>query len=200
MLSNFEIGVDEVGRGPLAGPVTVAAVLIPKNFNFGELIYKNKKISLRDSKKHTEKQREDWFEYAKQKDISFIVSSVYPKTIDKINISKAVNLAAERCIKKIFLSHSLNKDEVDVLTDGGIRIGNKKSFIEYESIIKGDTKISSIKMASIIAKVSRDRAMNRYDKEFPEYNFSKHKGYGTKEHMNLLKFHGPCRIHRLTFI
>ncbi|MEX0689980.1 MAG: ribonuclease HII [Candidatus Paceibacterota bacterium] len=192
----YIIGVDEVGRGPLAGPVAVSAVLLPVDFK----IEKNNNTPLRDSKKHTELQREYWFNFIKESpEIVFSYSYVSPKVIDRINISKATNRAATLSVQKIIKKTGISPNNCYTLLDGGISLG-RNSNVEFESIIKGDEKIQSIKLASIVAKVKRDRTMVRYHKLFSNYNFKKHKGYGTREHMENIEKYGPCPIHRLTFI
>ncbi len=180
-------GVDEAGRGPLAGPVAGAAVLIDKN-NLPNL----KGIKIKDSKQLSEKQREEVFEAIKQEPrIKWSVSFVWPKVIDRINILKATELAWLRSLKKF-------KQWPDFLfLDGNRTLNNLK--IKQRAIVKGDEKILSVSLASIIAKVSRDRLMQRLDKKYPKYGFAQHKGYGTKLHLKRLRKFGPCEIHRKSF-
>ena len=195
----YTIGIDEVGRGPLAGPVVVVAAAVPTNFANR---IKHLKIPLRDSKKLSESQRKEWIEYIKtQKDIYFAIARVYPKAIDTKNISRAANSAAERAYKKLIKKYNLKT--VSVYLDGGLYIGSaKKQKLNKraQTIIKGDEKIPAISVASIIAKVHRDRLMVRLAKKYPKYGLGKHKGYGTREHLAALKKYGPTPAHRLTFL
>ena len=184
------VGLDEAGRGPLAGPVVAAAV----NFKFEiynlKSIYNNpifKKIN--DSKKMTAKDREEIYTVlVKHPDIKWGIGIVSEKIIDKINILEATKLAMQKSIK------NLKPDFL--LLDGNFKINSN---IPQRSIIKGDQKVISIAAASIIAKVTRDRIMQKYHKKYPQYGFAKHKGYGTKYHMEMLKKHGACPIHRKSF-
>jgi len=191
------VGLDEVGRGPLSGPVTVAAVIVNsklqiKNKNFKEIL-KN----TRDSKKLSEKQREKDFKLIQKCPyIKFVISSVGPKTIDKINIEKATKKAMKNCLNKILPKYNLKN--ILILIDGN-RILDKNQRIAQKAIIKGDDKIFSIALASIIAKVTRDRKMKKLSLQYPEYYFHQHKGYGTKLHRELIKKYGPCKIHRQSY-
>jgi len=183
------VGVDEVGRGPLAGPVLAAAVLITKKF-----IEKNNKLleGVRDSKTLSEKQREYYFEIIiKDPNIEFATSYCMPVTIDVLNILRANELAMKRAINK------LSKKPDIVLVDGNRKIN--KLNLEQKTFVKGDQNIFSIACASIIAKVTRDRMMRRYAKKYPQYGFDIHKGYGTKCHRAIVTKIGPCPIHRKTF-
>ena len=176
------VGLDEAGRGPLAGPVVAAAVAV--------LGYKKIKIkNINDSKKLSEKQRESVYKIlTNHPQIQWGIGIVLEKMIDKINILQATKTAMKKAIKKMQPDF--------LLLDGNFKI---KSEIPQKSVIKGDQKVMSIAMASIIAKVTRDRLMQKYHKKYPRYGFDKHKGYPTKAHFaNLQKF-GPCKIHRKTF-
>lgn len=176
-------GIDEAGRGPLAGPVVVGAVILPAD----SLIE-----GVNDSKKISEKKRERVFEEIVNTAISYSTGIVDQKTIDEINILNATKLAVKKAIQSLEIKPDLIL--VDALT-------NIETFgIPYKSIIKGDAKEYSIAAASIIAKVTRDRMMLEWDKVFPEYGFAKHKGYGTAAHIQALKENGPCMLHRKTFI
>lgn len=177
-------GLDEAGRGPLAGPVVAAAVIIDKNFKKGNL-------KVKDSKKLTEKQREDLFKVlTKHPSIKWGIGRVSEKVIDKINILEATKLAMLKAIKDLDC-------KVDYLIlDGNFKIDSK---ILQKSIIKADVKVFSCAAASIIAKVTRDRIMLKYDKKYPEYGFRKHKGYPTEYHRKIIKKIGFCPIHRRTF-
>ena len=203
------VGLDEVGRGPLCGPVTAAAVILSsprkrgseipifmgmtqKDQNFKEIL-KNTK----DSKKLSEKQRERIFKLIpKCPYIKFAISSVGPKTIDKINIANATKKAMKNCLNKILPKYNLKN--ILVLIDGN-RILDKNLNIFQKAIIKGDDKIFSIALASVIAKVTRDRKMKKLSLQYPKYYFHQHKGYGTKLHKKLIKKYGPCKIHRQSY-
>ena len=174
-------GIDEVGRGPLAGPVVAAAVILPPN-------YKNKEI--KDSKQLTAKKRENLSEIIRQDALSIGLGVVEASIIDEVNIFQAT-LAA---MKEATLNLSLMPDYL--LIDGSHRIFVS---IPQETIVKGDSLSVSVASASIIAKVSRDRIMEMYDRQFPQYNFLKNKGYATAEHREALKKHGHCKIHRRSF-
>jgi len=184
-------GLDEVGRGPLAGPVFAAAVVAKLNTKYRIL---NTKI--KDSKALTPKQREVFYNFlTKHPAIRWGIGSVSEKVIDRINILQATKRAMIRAIKN--LEKRNKKTKIDYLIiDGNFAIKTK---IFQESIIKGDAKIFSCAAASIIAKVTRDRLMDKYHKKYPQYGFNKHKGYPTKKHRLLIKKYGRCKIHRLTF-
>jgi len=179
------LGVDEAGRGPLAGAVVAGAGIIPEYFS--EL------DEINDSKKLTEKKREKLFEIIIEKCIVGIGISD-EKEIDEVNILNATFYAMRKAISQV-----TEKAEFDVvLVDGNHKI--KGYMGKQEEVIKGDAKSLSIAAASIVAKVTRDRMMLEVDKEFPEYNFAKHKGYGTKLHREILLEKGPCKYHRKSFL
>ena len=179
------LGVDEAGRGPLAGAVVAGAVIIPEYFS--EL------DEINDSKKLTEKKREKLFEIILEKCIVGIGISD-EKEIDEVNILNATFSAMRKAISQV-----TEKAEFDVvLVDGNHKI--KGYMGKQEEVIKGDAKSLSIAAASIVAKVTRDRMMLEVAKEFPEYNFAKHKGYGTKLHREILLEKGPCKYHRKSFL
>ena len=179
------LGVDEAGRGPLAGAVVAGAVIIPEYFS--EL------DEINDSKKLTEKKREKLFEIIMEKGIVGIGISD-EKEIDEVNILNATFSAMRKAISQV-----TEKAEFDVvLVDGNHKI--KGYMGKQEEVIKGDAKSLSIAAASIVAKVTRDRMMLEVAKEFPEYNFAKHKGYGTKLHREILLEKGPCKYHRKSFL
>ena len=197
--AKYIVGIDEVGRGPIAGPVTVCAFLI-KDDSFltgptcGEL------PKLRDSKKLSKKQREIWFEYLrkvkKEGLCDYAVSFVSPENIDKFGIAKCIQKALNESLKKVTSSEITNS--FNIFLDGGLHAS-----IEYknqETIIRGDELRPVISLASIIAKVSRDKIMTNYALEYPEYGFENHAGYGTKAHYDAIKKHGQTPIHRKTFI
>lgn len=180
----FIAGVDEAGRGPLAGPVCVACVIMPLD--------EDKIIEgINDSKKLTEKKREELFDKILNTAIAYNIHFVDEKVIDDINILNATKKGMSFCINN--LSHT-----PDVVLVDAVKCLDTN--VECVSIIKGDAKSYSIAAASILAKVSRDRLMLEYDKMYPEYGFAKHKGYGTKVHIEALKKYGKCQIHRESFI
>lgn len=188
--SKIVCGIDEAGRGPLAGPVVAACVVLDKN---NDILYLN------DSKKLSEKKRDLLYDEIIEKALAYGIGIIDNNTIDKINILEATHLAMKEALDnadKIYLKKFNNHIEV-VLVDA-LRIKNVD--ILQEPIIKGDAKSISIAAASIIAKVTRDRLMLEYDKVYPEYDFKKNKAYGTKFHMDVLKKIGPTPIHRKTFI
>ena len=181
MKKRYVIGIDEAGRGPLAGPVAVGAVAARANFK----LLKN----IKDSKKLSAKKREIWRKIIKN---NFECHCVFVshKTIDKIKIHNAVNLGVKKVLQKFSKKADL------VLLDGSLKA--PKNY-KQKTIIKGDEKIPLISAASIIAKTSRDRKMLFFHKKFPKYCFDRHKGYATKLHYKKLKKHGPCSIHRRSF-
>lgn len=184
---NLVGGVDEAGRGPLAGPVVAACVVIDKNFKIDS---DDLKI-VADSKKLSAKKREKLFSIIKDRVLAVEIGVVDNLTIDKINILQASFMAMRRAIKKL-------KIEPDyLLIDGNFKIPKLEK--PQTAIIGGDAKVFCIAAASIIAKVSRDWMMSEIDKQYPEYEFSKHKGYGTKLHFTKIKELGPCPLHRFSF-
>jgi len=176
-------GVDEAGRGPLAGPVCAAAVILPK----GAVIK-----GLDDSKKLTEKKRERLYDIIKQTAVAYSVAYGTLEEIETVNILEATYLAMNRAIEGLTV-----KPDFALIDGNRVPRGIK---IPCETVVKGDSKSMSVAAASVLAKVTRDRLMLEYDKKYPEYNFKKHKGYGTKEHTELIKQYGPCEIHRLSFL
>ena len=175
-------GVDEAGRGPLAGPVTAAAVILPKDANIPYL---------NDSKQLTPKKREELFEIIKKEALAYSVFSADSDTIDKVNILQATFIAMSESVK------SLNAIPDLCLIDGNHKIPGLT--LKQEAIIDGDAKSAAVAAASILAKVTRDRIMLDCAQNFPQYGFEKHKGYGTKAHLEALKKFGPCPIHRRSF-
>ena len=175
-------GIDEAGRGPLAGPVTAGAVIMPKDC---QILYLN------ESKKLSEKRREELFTEIKEKAVAWCVKTASPAWIDEINILQATYEAMREAIAglgvvpQLLLNDAVNIPQVEIL---------------QVPIIKGDAKSVSIAAASILAKVTRDHMMAEYDAIYPGYGFGKHKGYGTAAHIQALKELGPCPIHRRTFI
>ncbi|HEX2985532.1 MAG TPA: ribonuclease HII [Caproiciproducens sp.] len=175
-------GIDEAGRGPLAGPVFAAAVILPENAVID---------GINDSKKLSEKKREALYDVITQTAVSWSVGFATEKEIDQINILQATFLAMRRAC-----------DGLDVTPDYALVDGNRmpKLGVNTRTIIKGDALSASIAAASILAKVSRDRLMYEIDRIYPEYQFAKHKGYGTALHTEMLRKYGPCPIHRRTFL
>ncbi|MBI4119704.1 MAG: ribonuclease HII [Parcubacteria group bacterium] len=199
----YVIGIDEVGRGALAGPVVVAAVAMPRGLKLKATSNKRQALKLKDSKKLSPKQREEWFKYVKNHPhISYATARVTPKIIDRINITNAANLAATRAFIKLTQNSELKTKNLKILLDGGLYLSKSlKLKTKSSTVIKGDEKYNAIKLASIAAKVRRDRLMARkYHKLFPQYGFAAHKGYGTKRHLSAIKKCGPASLHRLTFI
>lgn len=176
-------GVDEAGRGPLAGPVFAAAVILPEDYEIE---------GLNDSKKLTEKKRDALFDEIIEHALAYSIQSVDHKTIDEINILEATMLAMKTSVENLSIKPEF------VYIDGN-RIP-KNMDIPTEFVIKGDATSASIAAASILAKVSRDRFMLKMDEEYPEYCFAKHKGYGTKLHYEKIREFGPSKIHRMTFL
>ncbi len=175
-------GIDEAGRGPLAGPVVAGAVILPKDVR---IMYIN------DSKKLSEKRREELFDIIMEKAVSVGVGIVDAAHIDEINILQATYEAMRQAVNKL-------EPQPDILLNDAVTIPGLE--MKQVPIIKGDAKSISIACASVIAKVTRDRMMYEYDKLYPEYGFAKHKGYGTAQHIEAVKEFGASPIHRLTFI
>ncbi len=176
----FIAGIDEAGRGPLAGPVVVAGVIMPLD----DII-----PGINDSKKLSAKKRDALFDVIMQKAVDVQVAVVDHNQIDQLNILNATKLGMAQCIRGF--------SRVDHVLIDAVKLD---ALVPTTAIIHGDALSYSIAAASIVAKVTRDRLMLDYDKQYPQYNFAKHKGYGTKEHVKLLQEHGPCAIHRKTFI
>ena len=175
-------GVDEAGRGPLAGPVCAAAVILPRNIEI---------VGLNDSKKLSEKSREKLYDEICEKAMSFGIAFASVEEIEELNILNAAMLAMNRAIAQLEPQPEL------ALIDG-----NRSSAIEINSrcVIKGDAKCADVAAASILAKVTRDRYMLEMAEKYPEYHFERHKGYGTKLHYEALREYGPCEIHRPSFL
>ena len=176
-------GIDEAGRGPLAGPVVVAAVIMPKDSMIE---------GVNDSKKVSEKKREKLYDLIINEAISYSVGIVDQNEIDRINILNATKAGLTEAVRTLKV-----KPDV-ILVDALTNIDT--CGIQYRSIVKGDAKSYSIAAASIIAKVTRDRIMRQWDEIYPQYGFAKHKGYGTKQHTQALLEYGACPIHRKTFL
>ncbi len=188
-MAKYVVGIDEVGRGPVAGPVTVCAVVLPKGFSPYLL------RGVKDSKKMTEFKREQWYERAvgwrKSGLINFYIRSVSAKEIDKNGIERAIKKAIRGTLSRV------DKD-AGVFLDG--RLSAPARFKKQETIIKGDEKKPVISLASVVAKVHRDRYMEKMGEKYPKYGFETHKGYGTKAHLKAVKKHGKCAIHRKSFL
>lgn len=174
-------GVDEAGRGPLAGPVVAAAVILPTSSQL---------IGLTDSKQLSETMRNIYYEEIKKQALSYHVSVIDNEIIDKINILEATKLAMIKALKGLDLMPHIGL--IDAVVLQGLPFPT-------QDIIKGDDKSISIAAASVLAKVTRDRLMDQIDLTYPEYGFNKHKGYGTKQHINALRQYGPSPVHRLSF-
>ena len=175
-------GIDEAGRGPLAGPVVAAAVILPK-----DVFIEN----LKDSKKLTPSQRERLYDEILEKAISYGIGMVDERCIDKINILNATKLAMKKAVKKLL-------PVPDILFIDAVTLDNMN--IKQRAIEKGDNLSISIAAASILAKVTRDRMIEEMDAVYPVYGFAKHKGYGTKEHIEAIKKYGVCPLHRISFV
>ena len=191
----YIVGIDEVGRGSLAGPVVVAAVALPQGARF-----KN----LKDSKKLSAKRREEWFAYVKGEGIAYMTARVYPKGIDTINISGAANLAAKRSFLRLLFTLGVKKQKgLKIFLDGGLYLSKEKVFLSKfypRTIVKADEKISAVKLASIVAKVTRDRYMVKLNRSYPQYSFHINKGYGTRTHIRAIKKRGNSEVHRKSFV
>lgn len=195
--TRYFVGIDEAGRGPLAGPVTVAGVMI------SERVALKIFSGIRDSKKLSAKQRELWYRLIiADPRIEWAVASIWPKVIDRINIAQAANRGARRVFLNLCAELSSVQRLAQKITapltflDAGLVL---PSHILHEVIVKGDEKIPAIAAASIIAKVTRDRIMRRLHKKYPQYRFDLHKGYGTKLHRELIQKFGLAPVHRITF-
>lgn len=175
-------GVDEAGRGPLAGPVCAAAVILPK----GHIIE-----GVNDSKKLSEKKRDALFDVIKEEALSYSIALVYQDVIDEINIREATKLAMKKAVEGLDITPDF------VMVDGNFV---PEVSMDAQYVIKGDAKSMSIAAASILAKVTRDRFMLEMAEKYPEYQFAKHKGYGTKLHYEMLDEYGPSEIHRQSFL
>ncbi len=174
------VGVDEAGRGPMAGPLVVAACLLPLD---------DKIIGLNDSKKLTPKKREELYNIIKEKAIEYHIEVIDVGEVDKLNVYKASKWGMEQCIKQF-------QTPFDYVLSDAMPLDID---LEYLAIVKGDAKSASIAAASILAKVTRDHIMIDFDEVYPQYGFKKHKGYITKEHKSALEKYGVCPLHRRSF-
>lgn len=193
----YLVGIDEVGRGPIAGPVAVGVFVLRESAKRLNLFYKKGETFLRDSKQLSEKQREKWFEIIcaerQRGALDFSVSFVSHKMIDKRGLTWALRMATARSLARLGIF-----SDSRIFLDGGLQA--PAHFKNQKTIIKGDEKIPAIALASIVAKVLRDRLMIRLAKKYPAYGFEKHKGYGTKTHYLAIKKFGLCPIHRRSFL
>lgn len=176
-------GVDEAGRGPLAGPVVAAAVVLPPDFCLD---------GLRDSKQLAEKKRQRFYDIILNGALCWGLGVVEPSVIDRINIFQATRLAMREAVQQL-------SPAADYLLIDGARAQRLSLPITQETVIRGDSLSRCIACASVIAKVSRDRIMEIYHHQFPQYNFIANKGYGTREHLEAIRCHGPCKLHRRSF-
>ncbi len=190
-MKTFIVGIDEAGRGPLAGPVYVGAVIVPRGFNWKSV------KGVRDSKKLSPGAREEWYRKLRglreAGKLDFAAASSPAGTIDKRGIVPAVSAALEKCLKNL----GANPRACKVLLDGGLRAPD--AFRMQKTIIRGDETEPIISVASIVAKFRRDELMKRLARRFPEYGFDAHKGYGTTAHQASIKKHGLSKLHRKTF-
>lgn len=191
-LMRYVVGIDEAGRGPLAGPVAVGAVKVGREFD------KKFFSGIKDSKKLSAEDRELWFylalEAQKKGELDFSVVLVSESVIDKHGIAYAIRSGIKKCLEKL----GVKEDECQVFLDGGIKA--PEGFVHQLTVVKGDEKIPVISLASIIAKVTRDKWMVKRSKKFPEFSFDIHKGYGTLMHRLALAKYGPTPIHRRSFL
>ncbi|MCE9517769.1 ribonuclease HII [Candidatus Nomurabacteria bacterium] len=186
------IGIDEVGRGPLAGPVTVGACVIPVSMTRRQF------AKIRDSKQLTHESRVKWHAYMLElqakKELNFVISSISPKQIDSKGLSWAIRTALEKSLYGL----KMDPKKCLVLLDGGLKA--PREFMYQKTIIKGDEKELSISLASIAAKVTRDAYMTKLAKKYPVYGFEIHKGYGTKKHREAIRKYGVSDVHRRSFL
>lgn len=189
----YHIGIDEVGRGPLAGPVTICAFAILERD-----LHHLAGIGARDSKVLSEQKRElvaqKLKDLTKQGVCTYQVASTSSHVIDRKGLTKAIQIAIDAALKKL----NIHPEHADVYLDGGLRA--PQSFFRQHTIIRGDGLVPVISCASILAKVHRDKLMDTYDLKFPEYGFLNHKGYGTPEHYKAIRKHGTTEIHRKSFL
>jgi ribonuclease HII len=186
------VGIDEAGRGPLAGPVAVGGVRVPLKFQ--KQFFKG----IKDSKQLSLEERELWYALAKEAkkkgELDFAVALVSEKVIDRHGIAYAIRLGIKRVLKALKISEK----ESQIFLDGGIKA--PESFEHQLTVIRGDEKIPIVSMASICAKVTRDRRMVKLSKKYPEYEFEVHKGYGTRVHREAIRKYGPIELHRKSFL
>jgi ribonuclease HII len=194
------VGIDEVGRGALAGPVTVAVVALERE---AQSVRRKALGKLRDSKRLSAKKREAWFAHFKSlPGLHYVVARVYPRQIEKRNISRAANLAAYRALIRLREKRKVKSAKFRIYLDGGLYLKDKGTSAELgaKTVVRGDERIAVVAVASIIAKVSRDRFMARLAKRHSGYGFELHKGYGTRAHFAAIRRLGPTPAHRRTFL
>lgn len=195
MSARYIIGIDEAGRGPLAGPLSVGAVCAPVTATIEHTFFEK---GIRDSKKLTLGKREELFDWIRHNnELRHVVTMVGPRVVDREGISTATRTAISRALKRLVPS-DCTPDDVLVLLDGGLRAPT--AYLHQATIIKGDEKEPLIALASVVAKVSRDAKMRTLGFQYPEYGFEGHKGYATKEHYEALRKHGMCDSHRRSFL
>ncbi len=202
--ARYGIGIDEVGRGALAGPVVVAAVALPRGAAGAALVRAANLGALKDSKKLSPARRTQWAHYFRRHaSVAFAIARVYPRGIERLNISAAANRAALRAHARLVREYPACRT-APVILDGGLFLGSrdrqKIQQKQAKTVIKGDERVPAVAAASIIAKVARDRFMERLAVRYPEYGFAVHKGYGTAAHRAAIRRHGSCEAHRLTFL
>jgi len=195
----FIVGLDEAGRGPLAGPVVAAAVAVKDHTKHAYL--SKVFLGIKDSKKLSEAKREIMYQLAIRNPwIDFGIGIISEKIIDRINIFKATKLAMKQALENLIKKNGKSIAIDCLIIDGNFTLDNlKQGSIVQKSIIKADEKVFSCVLAGIVAKVTRDRIMKKYDKKYPHYGFNQHKGYGTLLHREKIEQYGFCRIHRKTF-
>ncbi len=195
----YRIGIDEVGRGPLAGPVAVGACMVEARAakTFAKVF-----AAIRDSKQLSAEAREMWFSVIRREQksglLDYAVTFVSAAEIDRKGIAPAIRKALAASLRKLLREKNIQPEECRVFLDGSLYA--PKEFLRQETIIKGDQKVKLISAAAVAAKVLRDRKMKMLAKKFPEYGFEIHKGYGTLAHRNAIKKHGPGAIHRMSFL
>ncbi|PCH91675.1 ribonuclease HII [Candidatus Kaiserbacteria bacterium] len=191
----YVIGIDEAGRGPVAGPISVGAVCAPVDTEVMHEYFEN---GIRDSKKLTPKRRDVLFDWIQEQDnLHYGVGFCSSQMIDTEGIVPATTSALAEALRQA-VPTDCSESEVLVLLDGGLKA--PKEFVNQKTIIKGDENEVVIALASVMAKVSRDREMEKFSEQYPQYGFAGHKGYGTKAHYEAIKEHGMCDIHRRSFL
>ncbi len=192
----YIVGIDEVGRGALAGPIMVAALAVQSGRRF------NRKV--KDSKALSPRNREKVAKWINEVGLCYTIARVYPALVDRINIARAADLAAYRAITRLSKNLDLKNGDISIYLDGGLYLKSKdyqdNSGLRARTVIKGDQKYNAVKLASVVAKVNRDRYMTRLSRFYPGYGFHVHKGYGTKMHREAVRKLGPSKVHRLTFV
>jgi ribonuclease HII len=185
--TSFIVGIDEAGRGPLAGPVTAAAVILPENYDLP---------GISDSKKLSAKKREALFAPIQEQAVAWAIADATPQEIDEINILQATFLAMRRALDEVL--QQINEENWFVIVDGNHNIAGVDTSKQHP-LIKGDALVASVAAASVLAKVSRDRKMEALDKLYPQYAFKQHKGYPSKQHIDALREYGYSSVHRKSF-